>query len=145
MKNGRRRSRISRRRYLSSAALKERIEAERKQNPRFRAAFDDFYELCRQSINPNLSEQAVEEMLIQHVLTERIFRTVFRNSDFTRRNVIAVEIERVVDARTARAFSRLDLGGKVRKNPKLSGTTHNVFGIQVGVSTNIFVRKRRRA
>jgi predicted helicase len=32
----------------------------------------------------------------------------------------------------------LDLGGKVRKNPKLSGTTHNVFGIQVGVSINIF-------
>ncbi len=27
-----------------------------------------------------------------------------------------------------------DLGGNVRKNPKLSGTTHNVFGIQVGVS-----------
>lgn len=38
----------------------------------------------------------------------------------------------------------LDLGGNVRKNPKLSGTTHNVFGIQVGVSINIFVRKRRR-
>jgi predicted helicase len=37
----------------------------------------------------------------------------------------------------------LDLGGNVRKNPKLSGTTHNVFGIQVGVSVNLFVRKRR--
>jgi predicted helicase len=37
----------------------------------------------------------------------------------------------------------LDLGGNVRKNPKLSGTTHNVFGIQVGVSINIFVRKRK--
>jgi len=35
----------------------------------------------------------------------------------------------------------LDLGGNVRKNPKLSGTTHNVFGIQVGVSVSIFVRK----
>jgi predicted helicase len=35
-----------------------------------------------------------------------------------------------------------DLGGNVRKNPKLSGTTHNVFGIQVGVSVNIFVKKR---
>ena len=33
----------------------------------------------------------------------------------------------------------LDLGGNVRKNPKLSGTTHNVFGIQVGVSINFFV------
>ncbi len=34
----------------------------------------------------------------------------------------------------------LDLGGNVRKNPKLSGTTHNVFGIQVGVSI-IFLRR----
>jgi predicted helicase len=34
----------------------------------------------------------------------------------------------------------LDLGGNVRKNPKLSGTTHNVFGIQVGVSINLFVK-----
>jgi len=36
----------------------------------------------------------------------------------------------------------LDLSGNVRKNPKLSGTTHNVFGIQVGVSINLFVRKK---
>ena len=34
----------------------------------------------------------------------------------------------------------LDLGGNVRKNPKLSGTTHNVFGIQVGVAITLLVR-----
>jgi predicted helicase len=34
----------------------------------------------------------------------------------------------------------LDLHGNVRKNPKLSGTTHNVFGIQVGVGITIAVR-----
>lgn len=33
----------------------------------------------------------------------------------------------------------------VRKNPKLSGTTHNVFGIQVGVSISLFVRKPKPA
>ena len=37
----------------------------------------------------------------------------------------------------------LDLGGNVRKNPKLSGTTHNVFGIQVGVSIIFLVKKDR--
>ncbi len=87
-------------------ALTELIEKERRANRRFREAFDGFYELCRQAVNPNLSEQAVEEMLIQHILTERIFRTVFKNPQFTRRNVIAVEIEKVVDALTAQAFSR---------------------------------------
>src|SRR6185503_16226745 len=87
-------------------AVKELIERERKTNQRFIQAFADFYQLCRDSINPNLSELAVEEMLIQHLLTERIFRTVFHNPDFTRRNVIAVEIEKVINALTSRAFSR---------------------------------------
>ncbi|MBV6627040.1 MAG: N-6 DNA methylase [Rivularia sp. (in: Bacteria)] len=36
----------------------------------------------------------------------------------------------------------IDLGGDVRKNPKLSGTTHNIFGIQTGVSI-IFMVKRQ--
>jgi hypothetical protein len=87
-------------------ALAELIKHEETSNPRFRAAFDDFLALCRQSINPNLSAQAVEEMLIQHLLTERIFRTVFNNPDFTRRNVIASEIEKVIDALTSQSFSR---------------------------------------
>ena len=67
-----------------------------------------FYERCRQSLNPNLSESAVEEMLIQHLLTERIFRKVFSNSDFIRRNVIAREIEIVINALTSQSFSRDD-------------------------------------
>jgi predicted helicase len=87
-------------------ALAELIKHEEHSNKRFRAAFDDFLALCRQSINPNLSAQAVEEMLIQHLLTERIFRTVFNNPDFTRRNVIASEIEKVIDALTSQSFSR---------------------------------------
>ncbi len=39
----------------------------------------------------------------------------------------------------------LDLHGNVRKNPKLSGTTHNVFGIQVGVGITILVRNPQRS
>jgi predicted helicase len=35
----------------------------------------------------------------------------------------------------------LDLGGDVRANPKLSGTKHNVFGIQTGVAVGFFVKK----
>ena len=86
--------------------LAERIHGERETNQAFITAFGDFHEKCRQSINPNLSEAAVEEMLIQHLLTERIFRTVFDNQDFIRRNVIASEIEKVIDALTSESFSR---------------------------------------
>ena len=31
----------------------------------------------------------------------------------------------------------LDLGSDVRRNPKISGTTHNVFGIQTGVCCRV--------
>ena len=86
--------------------LAELIEKERRRNRPFTIAFRAFYEKCRQSINPNLSEAAVEEMLIQHLLTEQIFHTVFDNQDFTRRNVIANEIEQVIYALTSQSFSR---------------------------------------
>ncbi len=86
--------------------LAELIQKERQTNSRFTSAFADFLDKCRLSINPNLSEAAVEEMLIQHLLTERIFRTVFSNPDFTNRNVIAREIETVIDALTSQSFSR---------------------------------------
>ena len=82
------------------------IETERQNSPHFQVAFTSFHQQCRASINPNLSIAAVEEMLIQHLLTERIFRTVFDNPDFTRRNIIAHEIENVIDVLTERTLNR---------------------------------------
>ena len=82
------------------------IETERQNNPHFQEAFASFHKQCQASINPNLSIAAVEEMLIQHLLTERIFRTVFDNPDFTRRNIIAREIETVIDVLTERTLNR---------------------------------------
>ncbi|MBE7550291.1 MAG: N-6 DNA methylase [Anaerolineales bacterium] len=94
-------------------SLLQLIEDERKYNKRFVQALDDFTELVRQAINPNISISAVEEMLIQHLLTERIFRRVFNNPDFANRNIIAVEIEKVIQALTSRHFSRSDFLGKL--------------------------------
>ena len=82
------------------------IEKEQLNNKPFTEAFEGFTQLCRETINPNISTQAVEEMLIQHILTERIFRKVFNNPDFVNRNTIAHEIEKVVSALTSQSFSR---------------------------------------
>ncbi|RKU31938.1 DNA helicase [Candidatus Poribacteria bacterium] len=82
------------------------IETERRNNSHFQDAFTNFHQQCQTSINPNLSIAAVEEMLIQHLLTERIFRTVFDNPDFTRRNIVAREIETVIDVLTERTLNR---------------------------------------
>ena len=38
----------------------------------------------------------------------------------------------------------MDLGSDVRRNPKISGTTHNVFGIQTGVAIAFFVREKAK-
>jgi predicted helicase len=58
-----------------------------------------------------------------------------------------------IDARTFDGFRKvvaeefsdiyvIDLGGDVRKNPKLSGTTNNVFGIQTGVAISFMVKRQ---
>ena len=61
-----------------------------------------------------------------------------------------------LDARRMTAFGKvggqgvqrplhvLDLGSDVRRNPKISGTTHNVFGIQTGVAIGFLVREKSR-
>ncbi len=60
-----------------------------------------------------------------------------------------------VDSRTFDGFRKVvaedfaeiyvvDLGGDVRANPKLSGTKHNVFGIQTGVAISFFVKKGKK-
>ena len=98
-----------------ASELKERIEQRHETDPAFKKAFTDFYETCRTSINPELSQDAVEEMLIQHILTERIFRTVFDRSDFTRRNIIAREIENVSDVLMRQSMSRDEFLGPLNR------------------------------
>lgn len=91
-----------------AGALLALIEAERQNNKKFIEAFQGFADLCRETVNPNLADKAVEEMLIQHLLTERIFRRVFNNPDFVERNAIAREIEKVIRALTSKRFSRAE-------------------------------------
>ncbi len=45
-------------------------------------------------------------MLVQHLLTERLTRTIFNNPDFIHQNVIAAEIERVITALVSQSFNR---------------------------------------
>ncbi len=209
--------------------LKTLIVDAHKTNKAFKSAFTQFHELCQKTLNSNLSPAAVDEMLIQHLLTEHLMRTVFDNPDFARRNAIASEVEKVIDALTSQSFSRkqflgqldyfyeaieqtasimrdfsakqrfintvyerffqgyavkvadthgivytpqeivdfmfvdqfafselrkhllqdftqvyyVDLHGNMRQNPKISGTSYDVFGIQVGVGITIAIRSHR--
>ncbi|MDM8558676.1 type ISP restriction/modification enzyme, partial [Candidatus Parabeggiatoa sp. HSG14] len=82
------------------------IQSARVDDKKFAKAFNGFADQCRQAINPNLADAAIEEMLIQHLLTERIFRRIFNHPDFAKRNIIAREIENVIDKLTAKSFNR---------------------------------------
>ncbi|WP_052890909.1 type ISP restriction/modification enzyme [Thermogemmatispora carboxidivorans] len=89
-----------------AARLLEIIQQEATHNRAFIAALNDFTTLCRSNLNPQISQAEITEMLVQHLLTERLFRTVFDNPDFVSRNVIAAQIEQVIRALTSRAFNR---------------------------------------
>lgn len=88
--------------------LTAKIAEAHRDNGRFKGAFASFFEVCKASLNPNLSQAAVDEMLVQHLLTERLFRTIFADSDFTRRNVVAAEVEKVVAALVSKSFNRAE-------------------------------------
>jgi predicted helicase len=86
--------------------LKEKIVDAHAGNRKFKEAYASFIEMCRTALNPGIQQDAVDDMLVQHLLTERLIREIFDNPEFTRRNVIAVEIEKVIDALTSKSFDR---------------------------------------
>ena len=88
--------------------LNAKIKEAHEKNKKFQAAFDGFFGLCQTALNPNIRRDAVDEMLVQHLLTERLFRKIFHDDEFTRRNVIASEVETVIDALVSKSFSRDD-------------------------------------
>ncbi len=75
--------------------LRLMIEAQGESNARFIANRKEFLALCKQSINPDITEADVNEMLIQHILTEEIFVSIFSDAQFHRENNIARELYKV--------------------------------------------------
>jgi predicted helicase len=73
-------------------ALRTRIDTAYDENAGFRAAAEKFLAHAKDTINPGIGEADVREMLIQHILTEEIFASVFNEGDFHRENNIAKEL-----------------------------------------------------
>ena len=94
-----------------AATLNDKITNAHHDNTMFQLRYEDFMQLCKISLNPNISREIVDEMLIQHLMTERIIRRVFGVEEFVRRNVIAAEIEKVIDALTSHYFNRQEFLG----------------------------------
>ena len=76
-------------------ALRDMIQQQGKANPGFRQRRDTFLDLCRTAINPAVTPADVDEMLIQHILTEEIFLSIFSDIQFLDENNIARELKQV--------------------------------------------------
>ena len=75
------------------ASLRETIEDARQHNAEYQDAAAVFLELCHQSIGPDVSDEDVREMLLQHILTKDIFLNIFRETQFHTENNIARQLD----------------------------------------------------
>ncbi|MCY3581211.1 MAG: N-6 DNA methylase [Chloroflexi bacterium] len=94
-----------------AAQLKTKIDAAHQDNRDFQRKFAEFMELCRRSLNPNISREAVDEMLIQHLMTEPIIRRVFNVPYFAQTNVIAAKMQALTQALMSQFFAPKDFFG----------------------------------
>jgi len=78
-------------------ALRQMIDAQQTCNTNFKTALQTFLKLCQDNINADIVLDDAREMLIQHILTEDIFNTVFGDTQFHRENNIARELQKVAD------------------------------------------------
>ena len=83
-------------------ALRDLIAKKRVSSPSFATAELAFLKHAQKAINPAIIESDVQEMLIQHILTEDIFAKVFDNPDFHRQNNVASELYKLEEKLFAR-------------------------------------------
>jgi predicted helicase len=66
-------------------------------NQEFAVKLHEFLETCKNAINPNITQDDINEMMIQHILTADIFNTIFDEPYFHRENNIAKQLETVIN------------------------------------------------
>lgn len=94
-----------------TAAIREIIVAQETTNTKYIKAAETFLKLCHDSINPDITIEDVREMIIQHILTEDIFNTIFDETQFHRENNIARELETVIHTFFTGQTRRIALSG----------------------------------
>jgi predicted helicase len=108
-------------------------------------------------IDERIKETYIEESTAQKTKLYDMYARFFRwaSDRLSDNGVLAFITNRsFIDSRTFDGFRKMierefneihvvDLGGDVRSNSKLSGTKHNVFGIQTGVAISFLVRRHK--
>lgn len=74
---------------------KKAVNNATKGNEKYRVAAQKFLKNCRDIINEDMKENDIEDMLVQHILTSRIFAMVYDDEDFHQRNTVARSLEQL--------------------------------------------------
>lgn len=107
-------------------ALRDMIDRQQETSREFREGQNKFWEICKTSINPEVTLLDVREMMIQHILTQDIFINIF-NQAVDRENNIARELQQVID---------IFFTGSTKKN--LLGTIERYYGVIKRTAANIY-------
>ncbi|MEH1959072.1 MAG: N-6 DNA methylase [Nostoc sp.] len=108
-------------------ALRDLIDSQIETNAAFETARAKFWGICKESINPEITLLDIREMMIQHILTEDIFISIFNESQFHRENNIACELKSIIDT----FFT-----GSTKKNTL--GTIKRYYGLIRRTAANIY-------
>ena len=87
-------------------SLRNLMSEKARTNNEYRKKRDEFLEITRAEINPEITAEDVREMMIQHILTEDIFNAVFDETGFHRENNIAQKLEAVIETFMTRTVRR---------------------------------------
>ncbi|HEY9705959.1 MAG TPA: N-6 DNA methylase, partial [Allocoleopsis sp.] len=77
--------------------LRNMINHQSISNINFQQKRDIFWQFCQNSIHPEISLIDINEMIIQHILSEDIFFSIFNGSQFHRENNIARQLQEVIE------------------------------------------------
>lgn len=89
-------------------AVNAAVKAAHTENPKFIGMYEVLLELCRGALNPTIRQDAVDEMLVQHVLALPLLEAALKLENFVKRNLVASEIEKVTVALVGVNFNRAE-------------------------------------
>ena len=107
--------------------LRSLIDKQSISNQPFQQARDKFWQVCRESIHPEISLEDIREMMIQHILTEDIFINIFNESQFHRENNIACKLQAVIETFFTGATKRNTLSTIERYYAVIRRTAANIY------------------
>ncbi len=98
-----------------------------RRNAQFQTKFNALLTLCQDSINSNITVEDVREMIIQHILSEDIFFSIFNESQFHRENNIARQLQEVIETFFTGTIKRNTLSTIERYYVVIRRTAANIY------------------